>query len=187
MTVIETHSARWFQRDRENATLRWTSVRYEHNKLCLNSVGAELSRRRVEKIGSKWRLASFKNIKISTQPGDDQRLRALRKKKKRRRKRRGGRRRKNQSGAPGVSIPPIPQTKQRLYCVNQPRLPVVPARPHPRLTLAGQCGYPFILAKTKSPALYSRGRGRAMSLNIKRGLRWLYNPEQFSPGPSVQG
>lgn len=62
------------------------------------------------------------------------------------------------------SIPPITPAKQRLYCVNQPRLPVLPARPHPRLTLAGQCGYPFILAKTKSPALYSRGRGRAMSL-----------------------
>lgn len=30
------------------------------------------------------------------------------------------------------------------------------------LTRAGQCGYPFILAKTRSPALYSRGRGRAI-------------------------
>lgn len=71
-----------------------------------------------------------------------------------------------QSSSGHRCILPISLAKQRVYCVNQPRLPELPARPHPRLTLAGQCGYPFILAKTKSPALYSRGRGRAMSLII---------------------
>ena len=94
---------------------------------------------------------------------------------------------RSQSSSGHHSIPPVPPAKQRLYCVNQPRLPVLPARPQPRLTLAGQCGYPFILAKTKSPAVYSRGRGRAMSLDETCALRWLYKAVQFSPGPSTQG
>lgn len=65
------------------------------------------------------------------------------------------------------NIPPILPAKQRLCFVYERRLPVLPSPQTPRLTLAGQCGYPFILAKTKSPAMYSRGRGRAISLEKK--------------------
>ena len=56
-----------------------------------------------------------------------------------------------------------------------------PGAPAAVLTRAGQCGYPFILANTRSPALYSRGRGRA--IGSRRGSRRPPLPPSLPPTP----